>query len=67
MHWTWKLVCVIGVGLIVGCTADSVKRGLYEGIKVQRDLQTTPQERIGTSDTPDYQSYERMRNERVGQ
>ena len=67
MHWTWKLVSVMGVGLIVGCAADSVKRGMYEGIKVQRDLQASPQERIGNSDTPDYQSYERMRKERVGQ
>ena len=42
MHWTWKLVPVMGVGLIVGCAADSVKRGMYEGIKVQRDLQASP-------------------------
>jgi len=40
---------------------------MYEGIKVQRDLQASPQERIGNSDTPDYQSYERMRKERLGQ
>jgi hypothetical protein len=67
MRLALKLVSVTGVGLMVGCAADSVTHGLYEGIKVRRELQASPPERFGNSDTPDYRSYERMRKERSSQ
>ncbi|MBJ6800549.1 hypothetical protein [Geomonas propionica] len=67
MGTTFKLVSVISALLIVGCAGSSVKRGLYEGIKVQRDLHATPSERADRGESPDYQSYERMRKERLPQ
>lgn len=65
--WTWKFLLIVAAALIVGCTGNSVRHGLYEGIKVQRDLQTPPSERAGNREAPDYQSYERMRKERLSQ
>lgn len=49
--------------LCAGCTTAGVRRGLYEGVRVRNDLQSTPQERAGQPGTPDFTTYERMRSE----
>lgn len=34
---------------------------MYEGIRVRNDLQSSPSERLGKTETPDYDTYQRMR------
>jgi hypothetical protein len=48
---------------LAGCSADHVRQGVYDAIKVQNDLQSAPSERVGKPESPDYQTYERMRKE----
>ena len=49
--------------LFSGCTGENVRHGLYEGIRTRNDLQSSPAERLGKPESPDYQEYERMRKE----
>lgn len=49
--------------LLAGCSTGNVSQGIYDGIKVRNDLQSSPAERYGKPETPDYQEYERMRKE----
>jgi hypothetical protein len=50
---------------IVGCTVDHVKQGFYEGFRVRNDLQTSPQERLGKPESPNYQQYEQLKKEQL--
>lgn len=50
-------------GALGGCSADHMKRGVYEGVRVRNDLQSSPQERIGRPETPPYPEYERLKKE----
>lgn len=49
--------------LFTGCTANYLWGGLYGGIKARNDLQSTPSERLGQPESPDYSEYERLRRE----
>jgi hypothetical protein len=57
------LLTMLWLLLLTCCTADNVRHGLYEGIRTRNDLQTSPNERYGKPDSPDYPEYERMRKE----
>jgi len=56
---------LLGLGLLflAGCTADNVCHGLYEGFRVRNDLQSSPPERAGKPESPNYLEYERLRKE----
>ena len=50
--------------ILAGCSTGNLSRGFYDGIKVQSDLQSSPDERFGKPEAPDYQEYERMKKEK---
>ena len=55
-------VCLLGIS---GCTTKQVYQGLYEGVRVRNQLQTTPAERAGKPEPFNYQEYEIQRNKRL--
>lgn len=54
---------ILCLQLLAGCSTNNVTRGLYEGIRVRNDLQSSPPERFGKPEAPDYAEYERMKKE----
>jgi len=54
---------VLWLQLLVGCSVKNVKTGIYEGFRVQNDLQSSPAERAGRPESPDYGQYEQMKKE----
>jgi hypothetical protein len=54
------LFTALGLLLLAGCTTDHLKQGLYEGLRTRNDLQSSPAERIGKPDSPNYQEYQRL-------
>lgn len=54
---------VLWLQLFVGCSVKHVTTGIYEGIRVQNDLQSSPSERLGKPESPDYGQYEQMKKE----
>ena len=60
MRYALLLLTLLGLLLLAGCTADHLKQGLYEGLRTRNDLQSSPAERIGKPDSPNYQEYERL-------
>ena len=63
MHCRIMLWVICGLTLLAGCTVDNVRRGIYDGVRVRNDLQSTPAERVGTPQAPDFSEYERLRKE----
>ena len=57
------LLIMLSLLLSSSCTGDNVRHGLYEGIRTRNDLQSSPSERFGKPESPDYPEYERMRKE----
>lgn len=57
------LLFVLGLPLFVGCSVKHVSTGIYEGFRVQNDLQSSPAERLGKPESPDYGQYEQMKKE----
>lgn len=57
------LSIVLCLLLLAGCSGNSLARGIYEGIRVRNELQSSPPERFGRPETPDFQEYERRRKE----
>lgn len=57
------LLTALGLLFLAGCTTDHLKQGFYEGLRVRNDLQTSPAERIGKPESPNYSEYERLKNE----
>ncbi len=57
------VLIVLGLSLFAGCTADNVRQGLYEGFRTRNDLQSTPPERTGKPESPNYSEYERLKKE----
>jgi hypothetical protein len=49
--------------LLTGCSKENLIQGMYDGVRTHNDLQSTPLERAGKPDSPDYLEYERMRKE----
>lgn len=54
---------MLGLLLFEGCSVDNVRQGLYEGVRTRNNLQSSPSERAGKPETPDYREYERLRKE----
>jgi len=54
---------MLGLLLFEGCTVDNVRQGLYEGVRTQNNLQSSPSERASKPESPDYQEYQRLRKE----
>ncbi|BCG48081.1 hypothetical protein GEOBRER4_n2950 [Citrifermentans bremense] len=46
-----------------GCSNNAVTRGMFEGIRTRNQLQTTPSEQVGKPAPPDYNEFERFRQE----
>ncbi len=57
------LLALLALSSLAGCTADNLRQGVYEGLRTRNDLQSSPPERIGKPESPDYQTYDRMRRE----
>ena len=57
------LLFVLLLQLLVGCSVKHVTTGIYEGFRVQNDLQSSPAERVGRPESPDYGQYEQMKKE----
>ncbi|KAF0218957.1 MAG: hypothetical protein FD174_2473 [Geobacteraceae bacterium] len=60
-----KMLTMIGLIMIGGCATDNMRQGLYEGFRVQSNLQSSPPERVGKPESPNYQDYERLKKERL--
>ena len=60
----FNILCLL---LMTGCSKDNVIHGVYDGFRVRNDLQSSPPERDGRPESPDYTEYERMRKERSKQ
>jgi hypothetical protein len=55
-----RMVLIFSLLLLIGgCTGENFKQGLYDGLKVHNDLQSTPSERLGRPD-PTYGQYQQM-------
>jgi hypothetical protein len=63
LRYSTVLFIILCLQLLAGCTTSNLSRGLYEGVRVRNDLQSSPAERFGKPESPDYQEYERMRQE----
>jgi len=57
------LFFILWLQLLVGCSVKQVTTGVYEGFRVQNDLQSSPAERVGKPESPDYGQYEQMKKE----
>ncbi|OGW34109.1 MAG: hypothetical protein A2X58_11310 [Nitrospirae bacterium GWC2_56_14] len=64
---TMMLLTILCLLLLTGCSKDWFLHGMYEGLRTHNDLQSTPAERVGQPDSPNYGDYERMRKERATQ
>lgn len=62
-RFTIMLFNILFLLLMTGCSKDRFLHGMYEGLRTHDDLQSTPAERVGRPDSPDYLEYERMRKE----
>jgi hypothetical protein len=60
---TVLLLTMLWLQLIAGCTVDSVRHGIYEGIRARNDLQRSPSERMGKQEEPNFSEYERLRTQ----
>ena len=60
----WMLV-IITCMLVAGCAKNGLYQGLYDGVRVRDQLATTPAERVGKPEIPNYQQYENMRKEQT--
>ncbi|SNB45250.1 hypothetical protein [Geobacter sp. DSM 9736] len=49
--------------MLTGCSSERLRQGMYEGFRVRNDLQTTPAEKVGRPESPDYGEYERLRTQ----
>jgi len=44
---------------LTGCCSKNLYRGIYEGVRVNKQLETSPSERLGRPELPvDYQQYD---------
>jgi hypothetical protein len=59
---TRGVTVVVALLLFCGCNSKAIYQGIYEGSRVRQQLQTTPGERVGRQELPDYQSYDSMRS-----
>ena len=57
---TVLLLTLLWLRMLAGCT-DNVRQGMYEGFRTRNDLQTSPSERVGRQEVPDYREYEQLR------
>ena len=64
MARTSILIMLLALALLAGCAADHLRGGLYDAFRVRNDLQSSPAERLGQPDSPNYAEYERQRQER---
>ena len=58
------ITILLSLQLLPGCSGSNLPRGIYEGVRVRNDLRSSPSERLGRPDSPDYQEYERLRKEK---
>jgi hypothetical protein len=65
IRFTSLLVILLVLASLGGCTVDHVTQGFYEGFRVRNDLQSSPQERLGKPESPNYQQYEQLKKEQL--
>lgn len=58
------LLLAIWAALLSGCSTSNLYGGIYEGVRVRNQLQSTPSERLNQAEPMNYQQYERERKER---
>ncbi len=62
-RFTVLLLIMLWLQLFAGCTMDNVRHGIYEGIRARNDLQSSPSERVGKQEEPNFSEYERLRTQ----
>ena len=61
-----SLLCILLVpASLAGFTVDHVQQGFYEGLRVRNDLQSSPHDRFGKPESPNYQQYEQLKKEQL--